>query len=366
MPEDDGGSLVWKCPSPTDLTTVRLIAHLRRALLAVILLAIALPTVALTGFRLAAARHETSSIAEAAPGTGHLVRAGDVRVFVQEAGPSLGAPVLLVHGTGAWSEIWRRTLDTLGAAGYHAVAIDLPPFGYSERPTSADYGDVAQARRILGVMDSLGLQRVTLVAHSFGARPAMQPYFTDGARIAQLVLVDAALGLDTTTVRAAWPVRAVLAAPPLRSALVSATLTNRMMTGRLMRGLVADKNSVTDERIAMLQRPFVREGTTVSFGEWLRPFVVTDERSLARERDRYRAVRAPTLVLWGDADSITPLAQGREIAGLIPGADWVVLRGVGHIPAIEATDQFDVELLRWLGRTTGERAGRADTSVPAP
>jgi pimeloyl-ACP methyl ester carboxylesterase len=101
----------------------------------------------------------------------------------------------------------------------------------------------------------------------------------------------------------------------------------------------------------MLQRPFVRQRTTTSFGEWLRPFVMQDERSLARERARYREVRVPTLVLWGDADSVTPIAQGRDIAGLISAAELVVLSGVGHIPAIEAPERFEAELLRWLGRT---------------
>ena len=324
---------------------------LRRAIIAIAVIVIGLPSIVLTGFRLAAARRETVARIAAAPRNGHFVRAADVEMYVQETGPPSGPPVLLIHGTGAWSEIWRRTLDTLAAAGYHAVAIDMPPFGYSERPPNADYGDEAQGRRILGVMAALTLERVTLVGHSFGARPTMEAFFLDGSRIARLVLVDAALGIDTTARAAGWPVRAALAAPPLRDALVSATLTNPRFTARLLRGLVADASAVTQERIAMLQRPFVRERTTASYGEWLRPFLLLHERTLATDRARYRDIHVPTLVLWGDADSVTPVAQGREIAGLVPGSSLVELPGVGHIPAIEATARFNAELVAWLART---------------
>jgi pimeloyl-ACP methyl ester carboxylesterase len=322
----------------------------RRAIIAITAVVIGLPAILLSGFRFAAARRETVPRAEAAPKTGSFVRAADVEMYVQEAGPRTGPPVLLVHGTGAWSEIWRRTLDTLGAAGFRAVAIDMPPFGYSERPASAKYGDEAQARRILGVIDGLGLEGVTLVGHSFGGRPTMQAFFLDGSRVSRLVLVDVALGLDTTAAGAAWPVRATLAVPPLRNALISATLTNPAFTGRLLRGLVSDTSAVTAERVAMLQQPFVRERTTVGFGEWLRPFLVVNERSLARDRTRYREIRVPTLVLWGESDGVTPLPQGEEIAGLIPGSTWVALPGVGHIPSIEATDRFNAELVAWLTR----------------
>jgi pimeloyl-ACP methyl ester carboxylesterase len=322
----------------------------RRALVAILFVLTAIPAVILVGFRVAAARRETLPASAAAPTSGRFVQAADVEMYVQEAGPSSGAPVLFVHGTGAWSEIWRQTLDTLAAAGYHAVAIDLPPFGYSERPTSARYDDEAQARRILGVISALKLERVTLVGHSFGARPTMEAFFLDDWRIAQLVLVDAALGLDTTAAGPGVAVRAALAIRPLRNAIVSATLTNPRMTARLLRGLVADTTAITDARVSMLQRPFVRHRTTVNYGQWLRSFIAVRDRSLATERDRYRAIRVPTLVMWGEADSVTPLPQGKEIAQLIPASSWVMLPHVGHIPAIEAPALFNAELLRWLAR----------------
>jgi pimeloyl-ACP methyl ester carboxylesterase len=56
----------------------------------------------------------------------------------------------------------------------------------------------------------------------------------------------------------------------------------------------------------------------------------------------------PTLVLWGARDEITPLAQGRDIASLIPGAAWAELPKAGHIPAIEDPAGFDAAVLQFL------------------
>ena len=78
----------------------------------------------------------------------------------------------------------------------------------------------------------------------------------------------------------------MLSAPPLRDAIVSATLTNPRFTARLLSKLVAETSAVTPARVSMLQRPFVVRGTTASFGQWLRPFVTTHERWRAPQGGR--------------------------------------------------------------------------------
>jgi pimeloyl-ACP methyl ester carboxylesterase len=315
--------------------------------LAVLLLLV----VALAGFRAAAARRETSTRAEAAPKSGRFVRAANVELFVQEDGPATGAPVVLIHGTGAWSEIWRGTMQRLAREGYRAIALDMPPFGFTARPTLADYGDDAQGRRILGALDALGIEHAVLVGHSFGGRPTMQAAFLAPERVRALVLVDAALDLQRAGGAQSSPavVRALLGSAPLRDALVASTLTNPLMTGRLLSMLVSNRETaVTPERLDMLRRPFVVTGTTARFGEWLLPFATTTESSLATDRARYAGLHVPTLVLWGERDAVTPVAQGRDIAAIIPGARWVSLPNAGHIPAIEDPAGFDTALIAFL------------------
>jgi pimeloyl-ACP methyl ester carboxylesterase len=330
----------------------------------------------LAGFRIAAARREVLSRSEAAPSTGQFVHAADVQMFVQEDGPTDGPPVVLIHGTGAWSEIWRGTMHALAGAGYRAIALDMPPFGFSTRPTSVDYGDSAQARRILVALDSLGLKRVTLVGHSFGGRPTMEATFMAPDRVSRLVLVDAALDLmrgcgdagmrgcgtanaqrsTSTDTVGSRVTRAVLGTPLVRNAVVATTLSNPHMTGWLLSKLVYNRDSaVTPARVAMLQRPFVLQEWTPGLGAWLQPFATTRTTSMATDRARYAKLAIPTMVLWGAKDSITPIAQGQDLVHLIPGARLEVLTMAGHIPAIEDERTFNSALLEFLRDTTRTR-----------
>jgi pimeloyl-ACP methyl ester carboxylesterase len=311
-------------------------------------------------------RRERRSAADAAPRSGRFVRAAGLAIYVQEEGPRTGPVVMLLHGTGAWSEIWRGTMHTLARAGYRAVAIDLPPFGFSERPAVASYDDDAQARRILGVMDALQLEHVALVGHSFSARPTMQAIFRAPGRVERLVLVDAALDLDPPgdAAPARGMVPALLHVPAVRNTGVSLTLTNPRLTRFLLLKLISSPEAATPARISMLQRPFELQGTTRAYGAWLEPFLTSRDRSMATESSRFRALAMPTMVLWGGRDSVTPLPLGRKLATLIPGSSLVVLPDAGHIPAIETPEAFDAALLSFLGPAAPSIPPVAPRSTP--
>ena len=67
-------------------------------------------------------------------------------------------------------------------------------------------------------------------------------------------------------------------------------------------------------------------------------------------RDALRRVRVPTLVLCGRQDALTNLAQHEEMAGLIPGAELVVIEDCGHISTLERPNEVTVALRRWWER----------------
>jgi len=73
------------------------------------------------GFRIAAAQRETKLRHDEAPSMGRFVKAADVELFVQEEGPSHGPPVVFIHGTGAWSEIWRGTMHASDGGAWSAA-----------------------------------------------------------------------------------------------------------------------------------------------------------------------------------------------------------------------------------------------------
>src|SRR5271169_3040843 len=114
-----------------------------RGLLGVLVLAFA----ALAVFRILTLTREKLTAEQAAPPSGHFVSAGDIRLYVEEDGLDSGLPVVFIHGFGAWSETWKKTTSVLAAHGFHAVALDVPPFGFSEKVTDGTFSRQAQARR---------------------------------------------------------------------------------------------------------------------------------------------------------------------------------------------------------------------------
>ncbi len=298
-------------------------------------------------FRVSASMREVRPREAVAPVTGHRIQTDGGEVFFQEEGPEDGPAVVFVHGTGAWSEIWRPQMDAVAREGFHAIAVDLPPFGFSEKPYPAAYGSLDQARRIVGVIDALRIDSVTLVGHSFGANATMDTAITIGDRLHAVVLVDAALAFDQPS--SSWSLgKFVLSARPFRNALIASTVTNPLMTGTLLRSLLAKDETATAERIAMLQRPLSVEDSTDALGNWLMTFLYGTDPSFASDRRFYATMTVPTLLIWGERDTITPLARGEELHRLIPGSSLVTIPGSGHIPAIEDPNAVSKALIEFL------------------
>jgi len=330
--------------------------RLARFVIFLLLAVTGLAAAALATFSWQADRRETLPAAAAAPPTGRYVPAADVEMFVQETGPADGPVVLFVHGTGAWSETWRESMSVLAEGGFRAVAIDLPPFGYSRRPDAPRYGKRDQGERIVGLLDALKVRRAILVGHSFGAGPTVEATLLAPERIRALVLVDAALGVRADAAQAQPPsflLRAFFAIRPLRDSVVAAFLTNPSFTRRLLQAFINDPARATDERVAVYRRPLAVKGTTRAVGEWLPALLAPSGAAASEDPASYRSLLMPVFVIWGDRDTITPLDQGRHLVDIVPGARLLVLPRVGHIPQIEEPAQFNGLLLKTVTGLNG-------------
>jgi pimeloyl-ACP methyl ester carboxylesterase len=295
------------------------------------------------GFRLAATAREHGARAELAPSTGRLVPTRSGGVFVQQKGPADGVPVVLFHGTAAWSELWRRTIDTLAAAGFNVIALDLPPFGFSDRP--GGYTRQEQAARVNDVLDQLRIGPAIIVGHSFGAGAATELAMRYKQRARGLVLVDAALGL-TGAPSDAPP---LLAPAWVREILVSLTITNPLATKALLQSLIEKKERALPEYVEILQRPTMLRGSTPDIADWLHYFAGSDRTALTADRGAYAQMKIPVAIIWGDKDSVTPVEQARDLGTLLPQSTLTLLPGLGHIPQIEDPDMFNQALLKILG-----------------
>ncbi len=312
---------------------------LRRATrtVAVLLLLIA---AAVAAFRLAATMRETATREEFAPAGGHLVQTTSGGVFVQEKGS--GVPVVLIHGTAAWSELWRATIDALAAAGFHVIALDLPPFGFSDRP--GDYTRERQAARIDGVLERLSSAPAIIVGHSFGAGAATEFAMRYPRRTRGLVLVDAALGLTSEPSDAPW----FLKPKWTRETTVSLTITNPLATKTLLASLIAKKERALPQYVEILQRPLRRRDSTPDIADWLLYFAGSDSAAQSADPASYAKLTLPVAMIWGERDSVTPMEQARDLQRRLPQATLATLPGLGHIPQIEDPEAFNAALLAAL------------------
>jgi pimeloyl-ACP methyl ester carboxylesterase len=306
---------------------------------------LALFVLTIVAFRLAASIRETRTRAELAPPTGHLVPTRSGGVFVQEKGPADGVPVVLFHGTAAWSELWRRTSDALAASGFHVIALDLPPFGFSDRP--GNYTRQDQASRVNDVLGALKVAPAIIVGHSFGAGAATELAMRYPDRARALVLVDAALGLTAPPSDAPW----IIQPKWIREVLVSLSITNPVATTTLLKSLIAKKERALPEYVAILQRPLAQRDTTPDIADWLYYFLGADRDAVSADRNAYARVKLPVAILWGDKDTITPVEQALDLRTLLPPQTALtLLPGLGHIPQIEDPDMFNDALLKTLGK----------------
>jgi pimeloyl-ACP methyl ester carboxylesterase len=327
---------------------------LLKIIAAMLMLAIIVVISSLIYFGWRAGERETQTSASMAPASGRYVKALNLDLFIQEAGPADGQAVLLVHGTGAWSETWRPTMKVLADAGFHAIAIDLPPFGFSQRPDAADYDKSSQGKRIVGILDALKIEQVFLVGHSFGGGPTMEAGLQIPSRVRGIVLVDAALSIadtnDNLTMHepASGLSGVILSTPFVRDRVVATFLTSPLFTRKLLTLFIDNPDRATDNWVKLYQRPLNVSGTTPAISKWLPELLAPVNLAASEKPDTYRRTQIPLSLIWGDRDTITPISQAHYLVGIAPRAKLTVMTGIGHIPQIENGAAFNALLVEQL------------------
>jgi pimeloyl-ACP methyl ester carboxylesterase len=302
-----------------------------RFLLKTIGVLLALLVLIFAGFRIAASLRETET---AMPASSRMVPTPLGGVAVQMAGPEAGPPILLVHGTAGWSGFWRNVSAHLAARGWRVIAVDLPPFGYSEHDGQARYDRASQAARLASVLEQIAGRPAIVVGHSFGAGAVVELALREPARVRSLVLVDAALGAFDPAPQGPGLTGWALGQSWIAQPVTSASLTNPMLTGWLFRSLLARKDTAAPW-VETIQQPMRREGTTAAYAAWL-PFLLTvDDGGMSRRSANLSRIAMPVALIWGEADTVTPIAQGESLARLMRARSFARLPGAGHIPHIE-------------------------------
>ncbi|MDQ6648092.1 MAG: alpha/beta fold hydrolase [Pseudomonadota bacterium] len=118
----------------------------------------------------------------------HSVQTGDSRWVYYEGGK--GPTIVLLHGFASNREVWLPVAKLL-TPHFHLIIPDLPGWGDSSRDANASYNIDAQATRLDGFVQTLGLQRFVLVGHAMGGAIAGVYASEHPQHVAELALVDA-------------------------------------------------------------------------------------------------------------------------------------------------------------------------------
>lgn len=269
---------------------------------------------------------------------------GGQRVHLRDEGPRDGLPIVLLHGSNADLHTWQPWVDRLKAR-HRVIRFDQRGHGLTGPAPDWDYSRRAFAEDVERVADTLKLGRFVLAGNSMGGGIAIEYALAHPERVAGLVLVDAA-GAPRIG-EAKGNIGFTLARTPGFSWLMG-RITPRSLVERSLRQTVANEDVVTDAAIdrywELLRYPGNRAATAARFASAQEPFAPTALATL----------KTPTLIIWGQRDSLIPVQSGGWLAKRIPSARFEVLPGIGHIPMEEAPDASVRLLESWLPASSAE------------
>jgi pimeloyl-ACP methyl ester carboxylesterase len=264
-----------------------------------------------------------------------------VRVHYQEAGERDAPPVVLVHGFCASTFVWSDVLLPIARAGLRVIAPDLMGYGFSEKPRAGEYTIEAQARLVIGLMDTLGIERATIIGSSYGGAVASVCALDYPERVERLVLVDAVINDDVKR----QPLLQ-LAAAPLMGDLVSPVLLSTYRLTRWRMRKVYGRGAawlLEDERMRAHHRPLRSSSAHRAVLRTLRRW---SAKRIEREAHR---IQQPTLLIWGEDDIDIPLEHGQRMFAKIPDARLIVFRRCGHLPQEEYPLEFTKLVTEFCG-----------------
>ena len=278
------------------------------------------------------------------PWPGRHVQVGGARVFVRTTPPTgeHAEPALYVHGLGGASTNWTDLAGQL-APWFAGEAIDLPGFGQSGPSPDDDYSLRAQARVVIGFLDSTARGPVHLIGNSMGGAISIIVASSRPDLVKTLTLVSPAVPtLRPNRTPGADPRMVLLAVPGVGGAIqrrVDALSAAQRVRGtlKLVYGNFdhVPQNRI-DEAVADLEG---RSGL-----DWAPRAFVAAMRSIAGSYiqmgsksmwTRMNEIKAPTLLIWGDQDRLVDVRIADRTRRAIHGSRLLVLPGVGHVAMME-------------------------------
>ena len=248
-----------------------------------------------------------------------FVKIGDFKIGCGEAGKDgKNAPLVFLHGVGSDKSVWDVQLKELSKRR-RVVALDCAGYGESDLPAD-DLTRVDVAAYVFKAFDALKIERAHVCGLSFGGVVALEMFKQNAPRVASLVLANTFAkhpnGAEIVE-------RTFQAIEKFSMREFAEKRVEKLLTPHASQAV---KANVVETMAKIPKRTFRWASRAV----WL-----ADYRGLLKE------ITAPTLVLCGDADEITPSALSEELAETIRGAQLEIIAGAAHLSNLDQPEIFN-------------------------
>ena len=263
----------------------------------------------------------------------YLTIHGHRRAFVKVG---QGPVLLLLHGLGCDHTTWTPVIDTL-ARRYTVIAPDLLGHGLSDKPR-ADYSVGGYANGMRDLLTVLGIDKVTVVGHSFGGGVAMQFAYQFPERTERMVLVaSGGLGDEVS------PLIRAVSTPGFHPVMGVLTLPGVRHVGRAgLRGLSRLPGPITRDldEVAAIYDSFRDPAARHAIRHVVKAVVDWRGQIVSMADRAYLTQEMPMAVLWGEHDRVIPVSHAENAAQMAPGAKVRVIPNAGHFPHKDHPQRF--------------------------
>ena len=264
-----------------------------------------------------------------------------------------GTPIVLVGGFVEPSWVWHR-LGTLLGRHHRVYAIDLPPFGYTQR--TGHYTLASWVSLLRGFERELRIVRPIVVGHSLGAAVAVADALRHPGEAAGIVLLDGdALAAGGG---AGWLTH-LLINPYYTSVFRIATGADWLVRRALHSAYGPDAPPLDRSVLQEWERPFRVQSTQGAFKTLLSYGIQGFQLA------ELAAVRVPSIVVWGANDTVDSISAGRHTAAVLH-APFVLVPAAGHLSMLGKPTFVAAALNRFAARATPTTAAAHDLSRCAP
>ncbi len=263
---------------------------------------------------------------------GKITTVNGSKVHYREKGD--GKPLILIHGFLNHSIIWNNSIDIL-AADFKIYAIDLWGFGYSERKSiSEDTVFDEYEAQIIGFADSMGLDKFSLLAHSFGGGLALYAAAQNPERVERMLLVCPYI--LPYQIRADYNMFELL---NINNDFLACKPENEQIKLILMAYLFPNQKRVPREYARELLLPLCIDDSYLSIKLGLN--YGQNPRFLDKEAEKMAALKMPIMVVQGTEDKAVPPAASKKFVEMSRSFSLEIFEETGHNPHLDFPDKLN-------------------------